>query len=112
VNFHFQEHAYAFPFTAGTTVYVDMANDIESNSKDIVPPVSTVVEKDRHSGSHQPLSDDMDWDGPDDPDMPLNWPKPKRWINTMIVSILTLLTYVPSLKPPSQLHIANLCLLQ
>ncbi|KAH7224363.1 major facilitator superfamily domain-containing protein [Fusarium redolens] len=69
-----------------------MTNNMESTSQNTVPPVPAVAEKDKHSGSHQPLNNDLDWDGPDDPDMPLNWPKSKRWINIMIVSILTLLT--------------------
>jgi hypothetical protein len=89
-----------------------MTNNMESTSQNTVPPVPAVAEKDKHSGSHQPLNNDLDWDGPDDPDMPLNWPKSKRWINIMIVSILTLLTYVPSSKLLSLLHIADLALSQ
>ena len=33
------------------------------------------------------------WDGPDDPDMAMNWPGRKKWTMTFLLSILTLLTY-------------------
>ncbi|KAI8721429.1 MFS domain-containing protein [Fusarium sp. LHS14.1] len=55
-------------------------------------PTPTPTEKEEQSGSSQSDAGPIDWDGPDDPEMPLNWPKSKRWINTMAVSTLTLLT--------------------
>ncbi|RSL53511.1 putative beta-glucosidase K [Fusarium duplospermum] len=55
-------------------------------------PAATSTEKEEQSGSSQSDTSPIDWDGPDDPEMPLNWPKSKRWINTMAVSTLTLLT--------------------
>jgi hypothetical protein len=33
------------------------------------------------------------WDGPNDPEMALNWPSRKKWIMTILLSTLTLLTY-------------------
>lgn len=36
----------------------------------------------------------VDWSGPDDPDMGLNWTRKKKWIMTSLFSSLTLLTYV------------------
>ncbi len=35
----------------------------------------------------------VDWDGPDDPDCPINWTFRKKWFNLAIVSINTLVTY-------------------
>lgn len=35
----------------------------------------------------------VNWDGPADPDMALNWPARKKWIMTLLLSSLTLLTY-------------------
>lgn len=35
----------------------------------------------------------VDWDGPDDPDMAMNWPSRKKWTMTFLLSTLTLLTY-------------------
>jgi hypothetical protein len=85
----------AYALTIDIAVNVDMANNIESTSRDTFPPTSTMAEKEKHEDSPQPPNDSLDLNVPDDPDMPLNWPKSKRWINIMIVSILTLLTYVP-----------------
>jgi len=34
----------------------------------------------------------VDWDGPDDPEKPLNWSKQKKWTNMMIIAALTMLT--------------------
>ena len=34
----------------------------------------------------------VDWDGPDDPEKPLNWTKRKKWTNMMLIAALTLLT--------------------
>jgi hypothetical protein len=38
----------------------------------------------------------IDWDGPDDPEMALNWPVKKKWVTVILLSTLTLLTYVES----------------
>lgn len=35
----------------------------------------------------------VDWDGPDDPEMAMNWPSKKKWTMTLLLSTLTLLTY-------------------
>ncbi|KLO81659.1 multidrug resistant protein [Fusarium fujikuroi] len=69
-----------------------MANNIESTSQDTLPPAPAMTEKDEREGLPQTVSHCLDSDGPDDPDLPLNWPKSKKWTNIMIVSILTLLT--------------------
>jgi multidrug resistance protein len=34
----------------------------------------------------------VDWDGPDDPQKPLNWPARRKWRNVFTISALTLLT--------------------
>ncbi|KAK6957915.1 hypothetical protein Daesc_000705 [Daldinia eschscholtzii] len=36
--------------------------------------------------------DVVDWDGPDDPENPLNWSDKKKWLNIAILSIMTLVT--------------------
>ncbi|KAI1470870.1 MFS general substrate transporter [Daldinia caldariorum] len=36
--------------------------------------------------------DVVDWDGPDDPEKPLNWAESKKWLNIAILSIMTLVT--------------------
>jgi hypothetical protein len=34
----------------------------------------------------------VDWDGPDDPASPPNWPDKQKWLNITVLSILTLVT--------------------
>ena len=34
----------------------------------------------------------VDWDGPDDPKNPMNWPDKKKWLNIGVLSILTIIT--------------------
>ncbi|EAA31306.1 MFS general substrate transporter [Neurospora crassa] len=34
----------------------------------------------------------VDWDGPDDPENPMNWPDKKKWLNVAVLSILTIIT--------------------
>lgn len=36
----------------------------------------------------------LDWDGPDDPDNPWNWPSSKRWFGTIVPGCFCLLVYV------------------
>lgn len=38
----------------------------------------------------------VDWDGPDDPARPINWPRKKKWLNIFSVSFLTFLTPLAS----------------
>jgi hypothetical protein len=32
----------------------------------------------------------IEWDGPDDPENPMNWPTRKKWINTVTMGMMTL----------------------
>ena len=36
----------------------------------------------------------VDWDGPDDPQNPKNWPDSKKWLNVAVLSLLTIITCV------------------
>jgi hypothetical protein len=40
--------------------------------------------------------DIVDWDGPNDPENPLNWSRAKKWTTVSIISIITLIRYVRS----------------
>jgi hypothetical protein len=41
----------------------------------------------------------VEWDGPDDPEFPLNWPKKKRWIATVILASNTwILTFASAIS--------------
>ncbi|KAI5825467.1 MFS general substrate transporter [Schizophyllum commune Tattone D] len=50
----------------------------------------------------------VDWDGPDDPQNPKNWPRAKKWRATIIVSLFTFITPVSSsMLAPAAPHIAE-----
>ncbi|KAK9234753.1 major facilitator superfamily domain-containing protein [Lipomyces kononenkoae] len=48
----------------------------------------------------------VDWDGPDDPAMALNWPLKKKWTTIVLLSTLTLLTpFASSMFAPSMTQV-------
>lgn len=63
----------------------------------IVMPPTVVNETTRLLRNHVEESyenneaDIVDWDGPNDPANPQNWPRAKTWIHVLIVSLLTFL---------------------
>lgn len=65
-----------------TTQVQDFA-DPEKGQTAVETVVSRTQEKDPNL---------VDWNGPDDPEKPLNWPKKKKWTNMMLIAALTLLT--------------------
>ncbi|KAM5350934.1 hypothetical protein ACJ41O_003657 [Fusarium nematophilum] len=72
--------------------------DLENNPPGVVTPTEKRL-PDSQDATNVNL---VDWDGPDDPEMPLNWPSSKKWINTMAVSTLTLLTpFASSMLAPA-----------
>ncbi|KAI1379592.1 MFS general substrate transporter [Hypoxylon crocopeplum] len=40
----------------------------------------------------------VDWDGPNDPENPMNWSDKKKWLNICILSIMTIVTRVNSFR--------------
>lgn len=44
--------------------------------------------------SEKAAPDALDWDGPDDPDNPMNWPASKRYWQIFIVAMIQLVSYV------------------
>lgn len=36
----------------------------------------------------------VNWDGPDDPENPLNWPSKRKWTNIGLLALITTLTFV------------------
>lgn len=50
----------------------------------------------------------VEWDGPDDPEMPLNWPKSTRWFNVLLVACITFLTSVSLMQSRVHFFMANL----
>ncbi|KAI1460339.1 MFS general substrate transporter [Annulohypoxylon moriforme] len=46
----------------------------------------------REVGADEKDPNIVEWDGPNDPENPMNWPDSKKWINISIVSIITIVT--------------------
>ena len=53
-----------------------------------------------------PPNNIVDWDGPDDPKSPMNWPMSLRWLQVAIVALLTFTTPLAS-----SMFAPGLCLL-
>lgn len=65
--------------------------DLESSSEGATGPDSEKA----NSSAEQPVDPNVvDWDGPDDPENPLNWPASIRIGHVVMVSIITLIVYV------------------
>lgn len=41
---------------------------------------------------HSETPDAVDWDGPNDPENPLNWPESRKRINLILLSVLTVIS--------------------
>ena len=51
----------------------------------------------------------IEWDGPDDPENPMNWPKTKKWIVTLTLGFMTLcVTFASSVFSNATVPVANL----
>ncbi|KAJ9144990.1 Major facilitator superfamily protein [Pleurostoma richardsiae] len=83
----------------------DLEKDLERGNNP--PPVSdvddaTIAAEDTGPDESSPVTknevadnqdaDVVSWDGPDDPENPMNWPAKKKWLNVAVLSILTVIT--------------------
>lgn len=64
------------------------SHDVVNDEKDVEKgPTETATEE-----AEEPRDPNIvDWEGPDDPANPYNWPAKKKWANIAILSLLTLL---------------------
>lgn len=57
---------------------------------------------------HHANSKIVDWDGPDDPDNPMNWPTRKKWMITISLGMLTwVVTFASSIFSTAARPAAN-----
>lgn len=61
------------------------------SSRNILSPDDN-VETQRQS--EKVTADVLDWDGPDDPDNPMNWPSSKRIPHIVLIALIQLVSYV------------------
>lgn len=97
------------PSDSSTTVATDTDTDVERGIASSKRPevelaviesrrekgTSTDPEKSSLEETTQPSDPNIvDWEGPDDPMNPQNWPEKNKWANIACISMLTLVTYV------------------
>lgn len=73
------------------TIPTDLGMDTTESAikSDIeAPPVQPMISE------KEANPDLVDWDGPDDPENPFNWPSYKKWRQLMFMAVNTFLTYV------------------
>lgn len=75
--------AIAYPTTADSNVSTDGIDSYLTSEKD-------------RSQENSEDPNIVDWDGPDDPENPLNWTPKKKWVNGLLLSIMTLVTPLAS----------------
>ena len=49
--------------------------------------------EDVKSSVEKPSSDEVNWDGDDDPLNPTNWKASKRWLNLLVIAMVAFITY-------------------
>jgi DHA1 family multidrug resistance protein-like MFS transporter len=57
--------------------------DVEATKEQVTPQTHDLASDDPNA---------VDWDGPDDPNKPLNWTPKKKWLNILVIAIMSLLT--------------------
>ncbi|KPM42383.1 hypothetical protein AK830_g4178 [Neonectria ditissima] len=81
------------------------APEIPSSSFLPEQDVEKAARRDSNQSSDSPdltETDELDWDGPDDSEKPVNWPRAKKWRVILTVSMLTFLTpFASSMVAPA-----------
>lgn len=76
-------------------INVDLEKGAQSNAVSTHSNAPTLAEKGDAAEEGQEENDPniVDWDGPDDPQNPMNWTEKKKWSNIATLSLVTLITY-------------------
>jgi hypothetical protein len=101
----------------------DLHSDMSSTRSISVPVNSTQLDLEKSNSratqapgqdaeSRHPVTTAEDWDGPDDPDNPLNWSTRKKIYNTLVPAFQCFtITFGSSVYTPSELiHLGIRCL--
>lgn len=54
--------------------------------------VTQAATEKKEAGNPSHDEEAVNWDGLDDPENPMNWPDNKKWLNIILISVLTLVT--------------------
>lgn len=66
------------------------ANDECNNTASPPDTALRLGDMERGTGAPQNVSNIVDWDGPDDPEKPPNFSRPRKWLVTVMMGTLTL----------------------
>lgn len=69
---------------------------VETDVEKAISPVTSSINKYEDESAEQEDSNIVDFDGPDDPQNPLNWGFTKRWGTVLLISAITFLTPLAS----------------
>ncbi|KAH6980698.1 major facilitator superfamily domain-containing protein [Ilyonectria sp. MPI-CAGE-AT-0026] len=86
-----------------TTTPVHPESDLEKNSpSDAIAANQSLSSNVDQETVNQENAGTVDWDGPNDPEMPINWPNFRKWTNLLAISTMTLLTpFASSMLAPA-----------
>jgi DHA1 family multidrug resistance protein-like MFS transporter len=81
------------PGTAVNTAVPSRAPSISNQVQDLEEGLATEkqVSEEKHEalGCVDPVTHIVGWDGPNDPENPMNWPRAKKWRITMVTAMMT-----------------------
>ena len=83
------------PLSAASTQ--DHENSLNHDPEKALPAATAESSNEKTQEEKDPNV--LDWNGPDDPDKPINWPTKKKWPNVAVISALTFLTYMSPHRP-------------
>ncbi|EOD48443.1 mfs multidrug transporter [Neofusicoccum parvum] len=70
----------------------DFNKDVDLEKSEGSTPTSINERDEDEQSAREPVDPNIvDWDGPNDPENPMNWPKAKKWLAISIVSLITFL---------------------
>ncbi|EEA22509.1 hypothetical protein TMatcc_001357 [Talaromyces marneffei ATCC 18224] len=82
--------------------FVPVGSDLSSSSSDLEAAEKTADQDDRQRRD----PNEVDWDGPDDPKYPMNWPRwRKSWIIVILSVLRLLIPFASSMMAPAILNI-------
>ena len=90
------------PTTSHSSVDADLEKAHQQQQRTSVDDTSTLhnmSEPENAATDNVPVNDQegrdpdlVTWDGPDDPQNPMNWPSSTKWLNIGILSVLSIIT--------------------
>ncbi|KAH6648263.1 major facilitator superfamily domain-containing protein [Truncatella angustata] len=71
---------------------MDISLDPDNSTLEPDNEVDIEAGNDKRESADEVDPNTVDWDGPQDPNNPMNWPDKKKWLNVSILSLLTIVT--------------------